>query len=340
MQEDENDEGSDTPMDDSTSPLHDPAEPEPAPDKKEPQATNLDWTRHLAIARNVLRVEPRAAIGSIDQLLDWARRTFPVDLFDRVSDKLVEYGHIGIFAAQILTVLFGIAAAIKTGALIFIAYGFGLAVLLIVIQYTAHRFIDAGATLIKNSPSKLTSSAPLDCSALLLEVLGLIVMLTLVGTQGLTGLLVGLGIWALCDAVAFVALHPDMVNVELDHTINAGDEAVGIMSFLVKAVTRIVPAAFGIGAIVGSLALLAGTLALLGKASIVPGLSALKFLVLSACLPFAAYLIFVFYHLLLDLLRAVLSLTRSKQIEQPRARDIAPPAAPRGLGKLGIGDKE
>lgn len=264
------------------------------------------------------KFEPRAGVAMLDELLDWARRTFPPTMFDALAGGLVRYGHYALMLAQVLCLLIGIVAGVKLGSIAFVVYGVGIALLLVILQYTANKFLNAGNALIQSSPSRLGSDAFLDCLSLLMEAGGILVLIWFVILAGRTGawtlLWLGIGTWALCDAVAYVALNPSMVNVAIDSDVRAGEEAIGIMSFLVKAVVRIVPIAFGVGAVLGAIGLLAGIINLLRLETGValeralPGVNALRFTLFCTCLPFASYVFFAFYHLMIDILRAILIL--------------------------------
>ena len=118
----------------------------------------------------------------------------------------------------------------------------------------------------------------------------------------------GLALWALCDAIAYIALHPSMVNIEVGAEVSAGEEAIGILSLAVKTIVRLVPMAFGIGAILGSIALIAATFTMIRSGDPTAALSALRLITTCVLLPFFSYILFAFYHLLIDLLRSILVL--------------------------------
>jgi len=258
------------------------------------------------------RFEPRASIGWLERLLAWARQTFPADRFESLASKCVKYGHYGLVAAQALTVLFGFTAAVKHSNWVYFLYGIGVAALLVILQYTANRFLNAGDALIKASPSRLGSKAFPDCLALLAEVAGILAFLSYLLAAHRMGqwslVWVGLGVLALFDSVAYIALHPSMTNTSIDESVRAGEEAIGIMSFLVKALVRIVPLAYGIGTVLGAIGLLFGTFSLIGSGLPQAGRAALRLIVLCTCLPLASYVFFAFYHLAIDILRAILVL--------------------------------
>jgi len=253
--------------------------------------------------------EPRKSIHILDKILDWAKEKFPPESFEAVSNWFAKYGHGGLVCAQVLAVVFFLISAIVTRTFSLVFVGLGYSVLLVILQYTADKFLSAGDTLIKSSPSRLSSKAFLNCLALIAEALGIIVLIKSIADWQMAGFIVGLGFWALCDAIAYIAINPSLANITIDEDTAAGEEAIGILSFVVKAVVRIVPFAFGIGAMLGSVAILAATLSLLFKGSEAFHLTAVlpvKFVVFCACLPFASYVVFALYHLIIDVLRAIL----------------------------------
>jgi hypothetical protein len=248
----------------------------------------------------------------LEKLLAWARKVFPQAKFEALSGWFVKYGHAGVAAAVLLCLVFGVVAAIKLAGWIFLAQGIGLAAMLVILQFTAEKFLHAGDTLIKASPSRLGSEAFLDCLALLAELAGILGFLSFFAqarnTDQWSLLWVGIGVWALADAVACIALHPAMTNVAVDPQVSAGEEAIGILSFLVKLVVRVVPIAFGVGAVIGAVGLLFGIGSVLRGGGLLGAHASVKLVAVCACLPFASYVLFAFYHLAIDLMRAILSL--------------------------------
>lgn len=253
--------------------------------------------------------EPRKSIKFIDRIIELAQEKFPPETFESMSDWFAKYGHGGLVCAQVLAVVYFLVSAIvmRTPSWIFIGLGYG--VLLVILQYTADKFLNAGDTLIKSSPSKLSSGAFLNCLALTAEALGVIMLIKAFAAWQFSQILIGLGFWSVCSAVAYIALNPSLANIEISEDTAAGEEAIGILSFVVKAVVRIVPFAFGIGSIIGSMAILVSTLAVLFKgaeAFDAPVMNPVKFVALSACVPLVSYIVFTVYHLIIDVLRAVL----------------------------------
>lgn len=251
--------------------------------------------------------EPRKTIGLIDRILDWAKKTFPPESFESLSNWFARYGHGGLVCAQVLVIIYYIILAVAIKSFTPVVIGLGYAALLAILQYTADKFLSAGDTLIKSSPSRLSSEAFLNCLAVAAEAIGIVALVKAIATWQLSPIIVGIGFWALCDAVAYIAINPSLANINVSKNTAAGEEAIGILSFIVKAVVRIVPFAFGIGAIIGSVAILVGSLAIVFKGREgIPVVNPVNFVLLCACLPFASYVVFTVYHLIIDILRAIL----------------------------------
>lgn len=259
--------------------------------------------------------EPRFFIKLFDSLIDWSKRKFPPETYNTISSFLIGAGHWAVMLAAILSVFFGISAAIKLSTWVYVGYGLGFAALLAILQYTADRFLDAGDALIDASPSTLRSAAFPDCFALLAEAAGLLIFLSFMLSAHVIGqwslIWVGLGIWCLCDAMAYIAINPELINIKLQDDVRAGEEAIGILSFFVKTLIRIVPIAFGAGTLIGLIGLLFGTFSLMRSGIMAAGLGSIKLIVLCTCLPLLSYLVFAFYNLILDVLRAILILPRA-----------------------------
>jgi hypothetical protein len=209
-------------------------------------------------------------------------------------------------------------------------------VILAVAQYTASRFLGAADGLIKSTPSRLSSMAFLECVGVLavLAALGAILGGAYVAIQ-VGGYSVGAGIAMFITAIVFaaflafygaIALHPRLASVETGEG-SAGEEAIGILAFGLKASLKLVPLAFAVFAVVGALALFVGilpdsnftqsltdalpTLAMPGlgmMGALMPSVSGMGTLIAAALIPLAGYFSFLIASLPLELWRAVLSI--------------------------------
>ena len=271
------------------------------------KATPATPGESLSEAAEAGKYGPRATVRYFDMALAWAKRMFSPPRFDFVAHWSVRLGHYALLLAQVLSLVIGLAAAIKFSSWDYLLAGIGSAVLLLVLQYTASRFLNAGDALIRSSPSRLGSIAFLDCLALLLFALGVYLLVQNIMLKDWTAFFWGLGIFALCDALAYVALNPPMANTSIIQGLSAGEEAIGILSFMVKQIVAIIPIVFGVGAVIGAVAIAVSLYPLFKDSQAMDSFSAIRITLICACLPFAGYVFFVLYHLGLDLMRAVLS---------------------------------
>jgi hypothetical protein len=268
----------------------------------------------VATAVRVSEAGSRLCVRWVEGVLGWARRTFRPEVFESLSGWFVRWGQISLPFAQLLTLACGLTAAIKRSDASYLVFAAGMAVSLFILQYIANRFLGAGKRLVEVSPSRIGSAAFLDCTALLAEVTGIGLFVGSISAARQSDqwslLWVGAGLWLLCGAVAYVAIHPKLINVKVEETATAGEEALGILSFLAKAKVRIAPAAFGIGAILGTFGLLLGWISLIRTDNTATCNSSLWLTVGSTALPFAVYVGFALYQLAVDVIGAILCLPR------------------------------
>jgi hypothetical protein len=248
----------------------------------------------------------------LDQSLKWARDCFSVSLFGLAAGRCVKTGHVAVLAAQVFSILFGLVSTVKYSDWMLTVQGIGYAALLVILQYTAEKFLGACNSLIDSSPSRLASKAFLDSFTLLTEVGGILALVAFCYSAHDAGnwspVWMGLAFWAICDALAYVGLHPSMANVAVAPDVRAGEEAIGIMSFVVKAAVRVIPVAFGIGVVLGTLGLISGIFSVVNDRGPYTAHASLVVLIVSLSLPFAGYLFLTAYHLAMDVLGSILSI--------------------------------
>ena len=156
--------------------------------------------------------------------------------------------------------VFSLLLGVKVNQVNAILLGIAGVVVLLVLQYAARRFFGALERLNRSTPARLCSSAFLDCFALLHMFGGLVALLGLtvlsVQTSLLSLVLPAIASFILCEYVAILALNPESLNLTIASEATAGEEAIGVLSFLVKLGLRIVPVSFGVGVVWGTLTLL------------------------------------------------------------------------------------
>jgi hypothetical protein len=236
------------------------------------------------------------------------------------------WGHYAVLAGGALTLAYAIFAAIRANSFATFTVGLGLVAAIAVAQYAAMRFLDAADALIASTPSRVVSSAFLECAGLMLVMLAASAVLggtyAAIASRALFPLLPALLSGVVFTALGALALHPGVVN---NHpgTGTAGEEAIGLLSFAAKAALKVAPLYFALFAATGALAVLWSFFATDGAFSNaalivlawmpVPlpstgGLSGSALIVFACLVPMFAYAGFLMSHLAIDLLRAVLSL--------------------------------
>jgi hypothetical protein len=183
----------------------------------------------------------------------------------------------------------------------------------ILLHYIAALFLDAGAALLRKSPSELSSTAILTFFALAFFAGG--VLCFVLGLYGviLGGSLLSFGLWLGAAAVLLyacgLALNPATVNVNPGGGLSAGEEALGILLFLLKVPVRLVPFLFGVGSVVGVCAAVYLLYLVFTQEprSIYEQAHQIAHGILGvALLPLAVYLGFVLASLLVEIYRAIL----------------------------------
>ena len=280
-----------------------------------------------------------------DLVLEFVRSQFTAHFVESTSKMFTVAGHYGLYVAML--VLFGLYVSLGVNAkdLNTVLLGVVWVLVLAVLQYASSRFSGALEKLNRTTPGEMESSAFPDCFALLSMIVGLVVLLGLailaVQLRLFDPILPGVAAFILCQYLAIVALNPETLNITIAAEAKAGEEAIGILSFLVKLGLRVVPVAFGVGIAWGTLQLLyacwlalsppetgeAATMAVAVSALMDPAEMAglgtsdpamwparamasatTKLLVTFAVLPLLYYVFFLFYHLFIDVIRDILSL--------------------------------
>jgi len=249
-----------------------------------------------------------------DLFLDFVRSQFTAAFVESTTRLFVAAGKFGLFAAMAFIVLFSLLVAMKTHEFTLLLGGIAFLPILAVLQYVGVRFCDALDRLNRNTSANISSTAFLDCFALLNIAGGAAILIgslaAAIPEKEFWKIILGLAGFVVSEYIAFIALNPGTININLVPDARAGEEALGLISFLVKSLLKLVPVIFGAFAVVGSLLLLyASVEGFAGSGPLVAmsiAMNAGAALLVSAALPFVAYLVFLMIYLGLDVLRAIL----------------------------------
>ncbi len=261
-------------------------------------------------------------VGSmLNRVAGWLSPSF----VERSLGSARDIGQYAVLGGTALTLLYAIFAAIKFNSFALFGTGLGFIVALAVAQFAAIRFLNAATRTIANTPSQISSPAFLECTGLLLllAAVGSLAggVVTAIRVESIIPLLPAFFFAATFTYFGATALHPKLVNVNLGVG-SAGEEGVGLLSFFFKAALKLVPLYFVLLAIGGDLAILASFTergqafaSVVGSVlQFVPipmdtsaGFSGSAVVMLAALLPMIGYFLFLLGYLVIDLVRAVLS---------------------------------
>lgn len=256
----------------------------------------------------------------VGRLLDQVQRYLRGDDFDRIVDVVTRAGHWALLLVAVLGLVIEVIGAGSYGASA-ILWGVGWLIVLPLLQYVAVQFLGATRSMVVSNSTTLGSQAFLRCYALVALVAGIAALVGAVAqgieTRSVQVFLYGVGVTALWLATAWLALNPSLLGIRINRQSGAGEEAIGVLSFFVKSGVRIVPIFYGVTMVVvavQAVVLLAG---MVGASSteLMMAVTRAEFsaplVVLAVLSPFLAYIGFVLYFLVIDLMRGILSIPGS-----------------------------
>ena len=254
-----------------------------------------------------------------ENVLEAVRKILTPKLLEFCTKWLTVIGHYSILVAAAIALLVGIIGAIRLESFTFFLTSLGFAVGILVVQYIAHRFLKAGEILIDNNPSALSSGAFLDSIGLIALIMGILTFLSFtysaIKAPSIVFLIMGIASFIFLEFVALVALNPKTVNLDVVNKNSAGQEAIGIITFFIKKLMRLIPILFGLGLMVGAILLLFHFFSLFGKNygmaqtwfSFSQGQGDYFKIIAVGMIPFISYIAFVVLYLHIDIIKAILT---------------------------------
>ncbi len=273
----------------------------------------------MAVKKKVVKKEKCNWIfNMIANFIDSMRKVLSENLFNFLKKWLLVFGNCGFYVASGLAFLLGVIGAIRTNSFGVFATGIGYAVGFFILQYVAIRFANAGDKLIENNKSGLSSNAFLDSIALLLMIGGVLILLynsyLSIKIGIFTPFLNGLAAFVVFELFSLIALNPKSVTTEVVPETSAGQEALGILTFILKAFMKLVPIVFGIGIVISTILMFIHSFGLFKKSDMAISFAWMRIegdfmtIVTVALIPLISYIVFVFAFLIIDLVRAILSI--------------------------------
>lgn len=274
-------------------------------------------------------------VRTFDRLLEASREVLHQRFFEANVVFFRRAGVYGLIYAAGLGFLFTGTVAVKADALRPLLYGLAWVLAASLALYVAEQFSGTERQLLEGAPSQLGSLAFLNCFALLNLVGGCLALLgsvfLAIHEESLRHLWAGLGAFVLCEYLATIAMSPGLANVTIRPRNSPGEEALGICSFLLKAMLRLVPIAFGAGVVIGGLALSFEYFGFLAGDStpsnaLAEAFESADLILTSAMLPLTGYVAFLVLHLAVNVVRSILSIPT--KLDALRAASPTPTESP------------
>jgi len=258
-------------------------------------------------------------VNLLEKIVAFFRTKLTVGLLDFTVTWMYKIGHFALLVAAGLGFLLTMVYAIKFDSFNVFLTGIAWVILVFVVQYTAHRFSDAGEGLIRDNPTTLSSRSFLDCFGFLTLIGGVVVVImslvTAIRVDSFEPFLYGVGAFLFLEFMALISFNPSTVSVEVTKGTSAGQEAIGLITFFLKGLMRLIPIFFGVGVVIGTVLLFVSFIKLFGDMANYAFQMAngnAVYILFSGLLPFVSYIVFVLYYLLIDMIRAILTIPELK----------------------------
>ena len=245
---------------------------------------------------------------------------FSEKLFNKLASIFVKAGYWALPIGTLLSMVFGVVAAVKTDSIsVLISFGFGYALLLSILNYSVLKIIPALNKLIQDTETRLGSPAFPHTLSLVAFIGGFGMFI-----GGLFGAIKGESFIPLVVGAVFLFFgiqwvtfcrHPDMLNVKTGETVTPGEELLGLISFLFKSWLKVLPIYFGLFISLVVLAQIYGLINMMGGEVTGTALFAICTYALAgvASIPLLSYIMFLCHYFIIDLFSAILALLRIQQ---------------------------
>ena len=245
----------------------------------------------------------------IDRFLDYLKKASWSGRILKSEALCGSVGLYGIYFIGVMGFVFVLCLPLKIPGFGFVpALLAGICVLLaaVFLNFAAYKMLPSLKLLIDGTPVRISSPAFFTVSAVFSGVVGLLVLAsaTVIGS-----FVYGVFVFICAEYVMLLLLNPSVLKVEVVRNVSAGEEFIGILSFFMKAMLKLVPLIFAVAMLFGAYRIVAmiftsyvnfqqfyGDVRVLYNASMM------------ALLPLSGYLLFLFYYFAIDLAKALLDI--------------------------------
>jgi uncharacterized membrane protein len=254
--------------------------------------------------------------GRIEAFVELLKNQLTKKLFENLKIWIIIIGDYALYVATLMALLIGVIGGIRLESFNIFIYSVGFSIGFILIQYVSSKFYSVNEKLIENNTTQLTSNALTDSIGLISLVLGVLVLFMntylAIKIPQFSPFAKGLGFFFIFTLISLISLNPDILSIKIIKSTSAGEEAIGILGYIIKLFVKLTPVFYGIGIIISTIILFVSSFGFFGnkfKMSVAWNLtfSNMIYIAVIGLLPFFAYIAFVFYFLSIDIIKAILS---------------------------------
>jgi len=269
-------------------------------------------------AGNPLIIKKHTGVTSvwIDNCFNHLRKGYFSDFLAKNVDWLTRWGLNGLYVSAILGLLTSIYVPFKYSSIEFshsIATGLAWVLVCIVAHYTAAMFLPSLDNIIKSTPTKLSSRSFTDSFALIAGIAGVASLIAgvffAISAENFELFVYGVFAFIFCEYLMSLSLNPEHLGIEITETTTAGEEFIGILSFIMKGFLRLIPVLFGSGIILGIVRIFDIWLGDVEYTSqVYAQVVAVGRISAAAFLPVTGYLAFLLYYFSIDIVASIIAI--------------------------------
>lgn len=286
------------------------------------------------------------SVGIFDDFLHKLKSFLNPERLRSQIQFFTDLGSMGYILTAILYVICSIYWSIKlTNFTVFLITPIGVLIIFF-LQYMYAKFLESIENLLLASPTKIKTNTWLDWISLIsffssvFVLLGSIIFVISGGNTAVFGVMMDRSVLIVSAIsvsfylfiISWISLNPNILNVRISRTTSIGEEALGLLSYTIKMILKLLPIPLGLSILYGTTSLIyfgfvSTSNDLLEYYKVLTASGTNDFLILvmmfleiikmereilafiyAAFTPVIGYLTFMFYYLAIDVLRAFLGI--------------------------------
>lgn len=252
----------------------------------------------------------------IDRFLEYLQEKAWTSRINKLEELCSKIGLYGIYFIGIIGFIFALCLPLKIQGFSFgysLLIGLGVILSAIFLNFAADKMLPSLKLLVEGTPVRISSPAFFTVSAVFSGILGLLVLIasSIIAIQrgDFGSFIYGVLVFACAEYMMLLLLNPSLLKVETVRNVSAGEEFIGILSFFMKAMLKLVPLIFAVSMLFGVYQILA--MLFTGYTNFIhfyEDVRTMYGVAVIALLPLSGYLLFLFYYLTIDLAKALLAI--------------------------------